>query len=69
LADREYRANSAPLTVSGRFVSAKTGLSVFVKYGASARVWSGVNVSTVVGYSTFAQGRITIMVYIFGKDT
>src|SRR5215813_7225338 len=58
-ADREYRAKSAPLTVSGRFVSANTGRSVFVKYGASARVSSGVNVSvvrvgkdTVVGYST-----------------
>ena len=30
-ADREYRAKSAPFTVSGRFVSAKTGRSVFVK--------------------------------------
>ena len=29
--EREYRAKSAPLTVSGRFVSAKTGLSMFVK--------------------------------------
>src|SRR5262249_25831887 len=48
-ADREYRAKSAPFTVSGRFLSAKTGRSVLVKYGASALVSSGVNASTAAG--------------------
>src|SRR4249920_711983 len=42
-ADREYRANNAPLTVSGRFVSAKMCESRFVKYGASRRRSSSVN--------------------------
>src|SRR3954468_3173317 len=54
-ADREYRANSAPFTVSGRLISANTGRSVLLKYGASARTSSAVNVSGIfVGGSTVA---------------
>ena len=58
-ADRDYRANSAPFTVSGRLTSAKTGRSVLVKYGASARVSSAVNVSrATVGKATAGHGRL-----------
>ena len=42
---REYRANIAPLTASGRFVSAKTGPSRFVKCGSSSARSSWVNSS------------------------
>ena len=39
-------ANIAPFTVSGRFTSAKTGRSRFVKWGASASRSASVKVST-----------------------
>ena len=42
LSEREYRANSAPFTTSGRFVSANTGPSRFVKYGRSVAASSSV---------------------------
>src|SRR4051812_10540957 len=51
-AEREERANSAPFTVSGRLGSAKICRLVLVKYGASARASSGVNVSAAVGMAT-----------------
>ena len=54
-ADREYRANSAPLTVSGRLVSAKTCLSLLVKYGASFARSSSVKCSAWVGGSTVGE--------------
>ena len=50
-AEREYREKSAPLTVSGRLVSAKTGPSRFEKYGASAARSSGVNSDTASEYT------------------
>ena len=42
---REYRANSAPFTTSGRFVNANTGPSRFVKWRSRVRRSSAVNVS------------------------
>src|SRR5262245_20369070 len=45
--EREYRAKSAPFTTSGRLVSAKTGPSRFVTYGARAARSSAVNDSTI----------------------
>src|SRR5712692_8891567 len=48
LAEREYRANSAPLTTSGRLTRAKTGPSRLVTYGASALRSAAVNGSTLV---------------------
>ena len=52
LSEREYRANSAPFTTSGRFVSAKTGPSRFVKYGRSVAASSSVNVSGAYSMGT-----------------
>src|SRR5262249_21542732 len=48
LAEREYRAKSAPFTTSGRLTSAKTGPSRFVKYGPRTRRSSAVKRSTSV---------------------
>src|SRR5439155_17788250 len=45
LAVREYRANSAPFTTSGRFTTQKTGPSRSVKNGARASRSSEVNSS------------------------
>src|SRR5712691_483867 len=42
-ADREYRANSAPLTTSGRLTRANTGPSRLVKWGARRARSSAVN--------------------------
>ena len=42
---REYRANNAPFTTSGRFVNANTGPSRFVKWRSRVRRSSAVNVS------------------------
>ena len=50
-ADREYRAKSAPLTTSGKFVSANTGSSRLVKYGVRRRRSSDVNDSAGEGPS------------------
>src|SRR5204863_4144099 len=43
--EREYRANSAPFTTSGRLISANTGPSRSVKCGASRARSSSVNSS------------------------
>src|SRR3954453_21086140 len=45
LSEREYLANSAPLTVSGRLVSAKICPSSELKYGARRSRSSAVNSS------------------------
>src|SRR6478752_6221870 len=52
LSEREYRANSAPLTTSGRLTSAKTGPSRFVKYGRRTACSSSSK-----GSATYCMGR------------
>ena len=52
---REYRANSAPFTASGRFTSAKTGPSRFVKCRSSMARSSGEN-SSVANVSVMVRG-------------
>src|SRR4051794_986678 len=42
---REYRANNAPFTTSGRFTSANTGRSRLVKYGRRTAASSSVKFS------------------------
>ena len=51
---REYRANIAPFTASGRFVSANTGPSRFETNGSRVARSCGVNGS--VTYSVTATG-------------
>ena len=45
LGDREYRANRAPFTTSGRLTRANTGLSTLVKYGRRIAFSSAVKSS------------------------
>ena len=45
LCEREYRANSAPFTTSGRLTSANTGRSRLVKYGRRTAASSSVKFS------------------------
>src|SRR2546423_8596581 len=46
---REYRANSAPFTTSGRLTRAKTGRSTLVKY--RSRISTSLAVKVSVAYS------------------
>src|SRR3954452_2604370 len=52
LSEREYRANSAPFTTSGRLTSAKTGPSRLVKYGRRTACSSSSKCS-----ATYCMGR------------
>ena len=56
---REYRANSAPFTTSGRLTSANTGWSRFVKYGRRTAASSAVNCSTV--YTPTASAAVPVL--------
>src|SRR5919108_4015505 len=60
LADREYRANRAPFTTSGRLIRAKTGPSRLVKNGESLSRSSSVNSSATKskGRSLLGKGRV-----------
>src|SRR5947207_11240514 len=50
LADREYLANSAPLTTSGRLTRQKTGRSRLVTYRRRTSASAGVNSSAAYMY-------------------